>query len=761
MLMRNTLAMRVARKAALNANPTRVLGTQMHRVGFASKSAPPPPPPTEVLDDYAEDGGNQAEYVLGSIGAKVFDVHAALKRIKQVSNWGNFNQPPPKEVRNALAKEMFEWAVSQGAVNFAHWASPLRGTVNLLKHDSFVELDFGAKSAVKPIMAGFSGSRLFMSETDGSSFPNGGLRATHRAAAYMAWDTGSPPFVRGDTLYIPSAFVTFNGDALDEKTPLLRSQKAVKESGKRFLKLVGASNEEAKAGIDCNLGWEQEFFFLEREDFEARPDLVAAGRTVIGAEPPRGQQTSINYFSAMHEKGKMVMEDVQAALLELGVPFAVYHNEVAPAQHEFSPIFRTVNLAADQNIVALEVLHEAARRHDLVALTHEKPFRAINGSGKHLNWGVNAGHTGRNLFVPGDTPEHQRSFMAFVACLVRAVNNHGDLIRAAVASPGNDHRLGAHEAPPAIISLYLGDGMMKHVEAIIAGGPLEGYGKDSRLLDFRTDSIYPIQAAAEDRNRTAPFPFCGNRFELRAMGSNGNVSLPLTFVQAAMADSMNYMSDLIEKQGMSLRDAVAAVFKENKRIIFNGNGYSEEWHQEAEKRGIPNIRQSVDAYGVIASDKTKALLARTSVLNENEINARVQVAYENHAETIKIEANVMLDMLQQGVLPACAQDLARYAGEAQKLGGPQRKEIYELLAQKTTDLEEAILKCPTTDDGKTALEVAKYCQDVLRQKMTDAREYADAAERLIAKDLYPFPTYHDMFFKPQQRAGALHAHHHH
>jgi len=349
--------------------------------------------------------------------------------------------------------------------------------------------------------------------------------------------------------------------------------------------------------------------------------------------------------------------------------------------------------------------------------------------------------------------------MAFVACLVRAVNLHGDLIRAAVASPGNDHRLGAHEAPPAIISLYLGDGMMKHVEAIISGGQLEGYGKDHRTLDFRTDSIYPIAAATEDRNRTAPFPFCGNRFELRAMGSDGNISLPLTFVQAAMADSMNYMSDLIEQKKMSLRDAVATVFKENKRIIFNGNGYSEEWHAEAEKRGIPNIRQSVDAYGVISADKSKVLLSRTGVFNENEINARVQIAYENHAETIKIEANVMLDMLNQGVLPACASDLQKYSGEAAALGGAQRQEIYKALADKASALDDAILKCPSSDEVG-AFQVAKYCQDVLRTKMTEAREYADAAERLISKELYPFPTYHEMFFKPQQRTDRD-GHHHH
>lgn len=705
-------------------------------------------------DDEFDDDDYYTKYspVLEQIGVNVFDVNQCLKDrglLKQFSAQ-KFDKPPPKEIRDALAEDLFEWALSLGAVNFAHWASPLRGSLNLLKHDSFVELDFGAKTAIKPIEAKFSGSRLFMNETDGSSFPNGGLRATHRAAAYMAWDTASPPFVRGDTLYIPSAFVTFNGEALDEKTPLLRSMRAVNQAGKRLLKHLHADPQEIEAGVDCNVGWEQEFFFIERGDFERRPDLVAGGRTVIGAEPARGQQTSVNYFASMHERAKLVLEDVQELLLKLGVPFAVYHNEVAPAQHEFSPIFRLSNVSADQNVLAMEVLKEQARKHGLVALTHEKPFRAINGSGKHLNWGVNCGATGRNLMVPGDSVNHQQSFMAMVACLVRAVNLHGDLIRAGVASPGNDHRLGAHEAPPAIISLYVGDGMMQHIEKIITGGPLEGYGKNSRLLEFNTNTIFPIPAATEDRNRTAPFPFCGNRFELRAMGSDGNVSLPLTFVQTAMADSMDFLTELIEKKRMTLRDAVASMFKENKRIIFNGNGYSEEWHAEAEKRGIPNIRRSVDAYGVMLNDSNKALLERCRVLNENEIKARVQVCYENHAETIKIEANVLLDMLQQGIIPACVTDLKIYENDAIGAAG-QRHSIYKSLVEKTAELDEAILKCPEADDNISAYQVAKYCDDVIRKKMVEVREYADAAERLMSSKLYPFPTYHEMFFKPQQK----------
>jgi glutamine synthetase len=390
-------------------------------------------------------------------------------------------------------------------------------------------------TADKPIVTKLSGGRLMTAETDGSSFPNGGLRQTHRAAAYMSWDRSSPPFVRGDTVYIPSSFVTWNGDALDERTPLLRSQRAVKQAGKKLLPHLHALKKESEAGVICNVGWEQEFFLINVEDFERRPDLVAAGRTVLGALPARNQQTSVNYFASMHERAKRIMEEAQEELLELGVPLSVYHNEVAPAQHEFSPIFQRVNVAMDHNILAMEILKDKAKEHGMVALCHEKPFKGVNGSGKHLNWGLNAGESGRNLFVAGDSAPEQESFMAMVAVLTRAINLHGDLVRAGVASPGNDHRLGAHEAPPAIISLYLGEGMMAHIEQIVAGGPLAGYGKSHKTISFGAPEVAPIEAATEDRNRTAPFPFCGNRFggfDGARAGCVGGGGRGLTLVQS-------------------------------------------------------------------------------------------------------------------------------------------------------------------------------------------------------------------------------------
>jgi glutamine synthetase len=658
----------------------------------------------------------------------------------------------PRETENAIAKCMFEWAKDNDAVNFAHWAHPMRGPTPLLKHDTFLELDFDAKTDNKPMRAGFSASRLFQNETDGSSFPNGGLRSTHRAAAYMGWDRTSPPFIRGDTVYIPSAFISWNGDALDEKTPLLRSQRAIKDAGMKLLPhLPGTTKKEQAAGIICNVGWEQEFFLIDRDDFVARPDLVQAGRTVLGAAPSRGQQTSINYFAPMHPRAKRILERTQATLLELGCPFAVYHNEVAPAQHEMSPIFRIVNEALDHNVLAMEILKLEANKEGMVALTHEKPFRGINGSGKHLNWGLNVGSSGRNLFTPGKTEPLQESFMTMVAVLVRAVNLHGDSLRAAVASAGNDHRLGAHEAPPAIISLYLGEEMMKHIETIMNnGGPLHGYGRKTTPLDFGTSAVAKISASMEDRNRTAPFPFCGNRFELRAQGSDGNIAMPLTVVQTAVAESILYLVDKLQNGKIPLRDAVAEIFKENQRIIFNGNGYSKEWHEEAVKRGLPNLKQSVDAYRVLKSNKAKELFNKMNVLKPHELDARVQILYETHVETVMIEANALLDMLCTGVIPACAQDLKGYEGTATTNGlAGARPELYTKLAKLTEQLETAIDELPNSDDIEV---VAKYTQDVIRPKMNDARFVADQCERLIRGDLYPYPTYGEMFYTPQSEA---------
>lgn len=652
----------------------------------------------------------------------------------------NESRSMSKKAADEVAEALRVWAMGKGAVSFAHWASPVRGPQNLLKHDAFLDLDFGG--TMLPIVK-FSSSRLFLSETDGSSFPNGGLRQTHTAAAFLSWDKMSPPFLKGDTLYLPSAFVSWKGDALDEKTPLLRSMEAINKSGTRLLHLLGET--EAK-GVVCNVGWEQEFFLVNKEDFLARPDLMACGRSLIGTPPSRGQQTDQNYFSRLPPRVKAVLEDVQEELHGTGVPLMVYHAEVAPGQFEFSPIFSMTNSAADTNVLSMDVLQEVANRHDMVALFHEKPFAGLNGSGKHSNWGLNVKGTNRNLFVAGKTALHQKQFIAMVACMLRALHVHGDVIRTSVASAGNDHRLGAQEAPPAIISLYLGEILGNHIQKIIDGGPLEGYNAEAKTIDFGSSFIEPIKVAAEDRNRTAPFPFCGNRFEFRAVGSEQHIAFPLACVQAAVSESFDILSTEIEKTG-SVEGAVRAMMKDHVVAMFNGDGYSEEWQDvEAPKRGLHNMRTSVTAIQTLDSDKNKKLFSGTKVFSEEELHARKEIMLEKFTQSILIEANTLLDMILTGVLPACAEDLNTF-GSSNLLG--ERAELYHDIRLKAKDLAADIDKFPHNDEIHIQ---GEYAQNVIRTAMKEIRIDVDQAERFVDRKLWPFPSYHDMLFRFQTDA---------
>ena len=414
-----------------------------------------------------EDREKHSLGVLSDKNSKVLDdveLEAGMdpKMYEQFKSAMSENQPLTKDVKKAVAKVMLDWALFNGATNFAHWASPIRGPHNLMKFDTFVDLDFSSPSL--DMRTAFNAGRLFTGETDGSSYPNGGLRDTHCAAAFLTWDTLSPPFIRGDTMYIPSAFVSWRGHALDEKTPLLRSQEAVSRSGSRVLEALNPSSKPA--GVLCNVGWEQEFFLVDTDKYLERPDLVATGRTLLGTPPARGQETSVNYFSQIPNHAKQILTETRAEMLDIGIPFAVYHNEVAPSQLEFSPIFRMSNVSADQNIASMEILKETAAKHGMSVLFHEKPFKGLNGSGKHSNWGINEKGSNRNLLVPGKTEEDQRSFVTFVACLVRAMDKHADMVRVGVATAGNDYRLGAQEAPPAIISLYTGDMLGQHLQKV-------------------------------------------------------------------------------------------------------------------------------------------------------------------------------------------------------------------------------------------------------------------------------------------------------
>lgn len=650
--------------------------------------------------------------------------------------------PLSKSAGNAVAEALMKWAMDLGAVQYAHWFSPIRGA-NGLKLDAFLDYDFGGQGTLdgtmKDMKVDFSGSKLFFNETDGSSFPNGGLRQTHRAAAFMNWDRLSPPFVRNGVLYLPSSFVTHNGDAIDEKTPLLRSEEAINEHGLRLLRCLG-DNESQK--VVSNVGWEQEFFVVDREAFLARPDLMSCGRMLVGAQPSRGQQTDFNYFNKTNPRVRQFFDDVQAELLNVGIPLTVFHNEVAPSQHEFSPIFKLTNVAADENILSMEVCEDVAVRHGLSILFHEKPFAGINGSGKHSNWGLNT-DTGKNLYVPGKDDAAQESFMAFVAALTRAVHLHGDIIRTGVATASNDHRLGAQEAPPAIMSLYTGDIMYSQIEKILAGGDLPGYGMSTTSVNFGSTAVSPVQANLEDRNRTAPFPFCGNRFEFRAVGSTQNIAFPISILNTAVAESIGALASEIEG-GKSVREAVADMFDTHKAAIFNGDGYSDEWPVEAAERGLPNLRNTVEAVESLCSDKNKQLFSSVGVFSPEELGARQEIMFEKYINDLTIEADCLLDMMQTGALPACAKDLSVMGS----LAG-NRSSAYSNLETEVNQLQDIVDNLPSDD---SVGDQAKYCVESIKPQLEAVRAASDTAERLVDADLWPFPKYKDILYTHHSEA---------
>jgi glutamine synthetase len=613
--------------------------------------------------------------------------------------------------------------------------SPVRGG-NGVKYDMFVDYDWGGEGTLNGTLKDvqITNPDLFFNETDGSSFPNGDMRQTHRAAAFMNWDRVSPPFVRDGCLYLPAAFVTHNGYALDEKTPLLRSEAAINKNGLRLQKLLGDDDSTA---VVANVGWEQEFFAVDRDQYLQRPDLMATGRMLVGAQPPRGQQTDFNYFNRMQPRVRAFMDELTEELLTLGMPVSVFHNEVAPSQYEFSPIFKLTNVATDENTLAMEVMEDLAVKHNLAILFHEKPFGGVNGSGKHNNWGLNT-DSGRNLFVPGKTDKDQASFIAMVACLARTLHVHGDVIRVGVATAGNDHRLGAQEAPPAIISLYTGDSMESHLQSVVDGGELHGYGQEQMSLEFGSKNVGSLRVPVEDRNRTAPFPFCGNRFEFRAVGSSQNCGYPLAIVNTAMAESMGILADAIEG-GKSPRDAVADMLKEHWQVIFNGNGYSDEWPVEAAKRGLPNLRNTVDAVETLTASKNEKLFESQGVFSPTELKARQEIQFEKYTNDLTIEANCLINMLETGILPACAKDLQVFAGSSL---GSKRAALYGELEAASDKLTDLYMDLPDGDAGTQA----RYCVNVIKPQMEVVRELSDTAERLVSAELWPYPKYSEILY---------------
>mmetsp|Transcript_40929 Transcript_40929/g.96128 ORF Transcript_40929/g.96128 Transcript_40929/m.96128 type:complete len:710 (+) Transcript_40929:62-2191(+) len=641
-----------------------------------------------------------------------------------------------------IADAVFAWGREKGAVSFAHWFFPMRGgggatggAVGAFKMDTLIDLEWSSPEATKPFKATLPHERLFFGETDGSSFPNGGLRATHTAAAFTTWDRSSPIFVLDDVLRIPCSFVTHLGACIDDKTPLLRSNDAVNREGLRLLKAIGIG-KDARA-IHSFLGWEQEFFVVKADAYRARPDLVNCGRTLIGALPIRNQQADLNYFAPVPNSVHKLLFTIQEVMLKLGVPMAVIHNEVAPGQHEMSPIYCQATFSSDNNVLFMEVASKEAEKVGLHVLFHEKPFAGINGSGKHNNWSIGT-DTGLNFFYPGKTDPARELFVTGIAALSYGLMQYNSLVRCAVAHSGNDHRLGAQEAPPAIISLYPGTGFEAHVDAIIGGGPLLGYKAEKKLADPKASAAMGAPCGVEDRNRTAPFPFCGNRFEFRAVGSSQNCAFPIAICNTIMAAGMANLAGMIEG-GMSHRDAVAAMFKENREVIFTGNGYSAEWPEEAKKRGLPNLYNTPLAIAQFATDANKKIFSDMKVFSAEECLARQEVMYEGYVTALSIEVETMINMVETGILPACATDFAKYT-KMPALGG-EREKTYTGIKTEVDNLKSLFEKKPHELQKE-----AEYLCDVIKPQMVKLRSLVDKAEGLLEKGLYPYPSYEDLIY---------------
>ena len=672
---------------------------------------------------------------LAEINRNVLD-DAVLKKLVDPEVYYAFAQcratgvPMDKGFATALARSVREWAQSKGCIGYSHWFSPVRGPVHGEKLETFVGVDFDADR----LIIALTGRDLFQTETDGSSFPNGGLRETHEAAAYIGWDTGSPPFVYRKTLYIPSAFVSWTGEALDQKTPLLRANMAVNEQGLRLLHHLG---DAETTEVVCNVGWEQEFFLIDRSMYLARPDLIAAGRTLLGAAPLRGQELSDHYFARLTPRVNRFMAEARETMWRLGISIRCTHNEVAPAQHEISPIFNLANLAADTNILAMDVLRDLAFEHDLAILFHEKPFAGLNGSGKHNNWGLNT-DTGANLFVPGETELESRRFVAFTAALLRGVNKHGDLLRCGVSTAGNDHRLGAQEAPPAIITLHLGEHLERHFRNVADGGPFAAYQAQHKEIEI-TAPVADIRANLEDRNRTAPFPWCGNRFEFRAVGGNQHIAFPLTMVNAAIADSLKAMCDEADA-GKDIDRVVRETIGENQGALFSGNGYSDDLYRHAEKWNLTHLKSSPEAYEALTSEKNVTLFVGLGVFNEREIAARQSVLQDAYATEIGIEARALLRILSTMVAPAALEDVeAVRAGFSSSLLDGKRELVARLL-ERIDALSGAIDGWPEDDLSRAA----SYAHGTVKPAMRSARDVADRLEALVDARLWPLPDYSEL-----------------
>ncbi len=657
--------------------------------------------------------------------------------------------PLDSGVANAVAIAMKDWAIANGATHYTHWFQPMTG-VTAEKHDSFI-----SPAPDGGVIMEFSGKELIKGEPDASSFPSGGLRATFEARGYTAWDPTSYAFIKGNTLCIPTAFCSYSGHALDEKTPLLRSMEALNKQALRILRLFG--NDTAKC-VRSSVGPEQEYFLIPKEMYEQRPDLCFTGRTLFGAKPPKGQELDDHYFGVIKPRVAAFMEDLNEELWKLGILAKTEHNEVAPAQHELAPIYTTTNIATDHNQLTMEIMRKVAAKHGLVCLLHEKPFAGVNGSGKHNNWSI-ATDAGQNLLSPGETPYENAQFLLFLCAVIKAVDDYQDLLRISVASAGNDHRLGANEAPPAVISMFLGDDLQAVMDAIENDTPYEGVAKTKMKLGV--DVLPKFNRDATDRNRTSPFAFTGNKFEFRMLGSASSIADANIMLNSAVAESLKIYADRLENVDdfeTTLHEMIRKTIKDHKRIIFNGNGYDDSWTKEAvEKRGLLNLRTTADAIPHLLDKKNVDMLTAHGVFTEEELQARHEILLDNYCKAVIIEANTMIDMAKTQIAPAVeayAADVAK-AASAKKCVDAGLACTYETnLLKKLSSLTDRIaVQVGELEDAVMALEKAEdvvtesaMIRDTILVKMGELRVPCDEAETVTAKSYWPFPTYADLLF---------------
>ncbi|MBO4991087.1 MAG: glutamine synthetase III [Firmicutes bacterium] len=652
-------------------------------------------------------------------------------------------------VANAVATAMKDWAVAHGATHYTHWFQPLTG-ITAEKHDSFI-----TPSPDGGVIMEFSGKELIKGEPDASSFPSGGLRATFEARGYTAWDPTSYAFIKGKTLCIPTAFCSYGGEALDKKTPLLRSMEALNKQALRILRLFG--NDSAKR-VRAMVGPEQEYFLIDREMYEKRRDLRFTGTTLFGAKPPKGQEMDDHYFGVIKSRVSAYMEELNEELWKLGILAKTEHNEVAPSQHELAPIYTTANVATDHNQLTMEVMQKIAGKHNLVCLLHEKPFAGVNGSGKHNNWSL-ATDTGINLLSPGETPYENAQFLLFLCAVIKAVDDYQDLLRIAVATAGNDHRLGANEAPPAVVSIFLGDELNAVLEAIETDTPYQGMKK--KQMKLGVDALPKFNRDTTDRNRTSPFAFTGNKFEFRMLGSSNSIACANIMLNSAVAESLKIYADRLEAAEdfeTALHEMIRKTIRDHKHIIFNGNGYDDAWIREAtEKRGLLNYRTTPDCMPHLMDPKNVKMLTSHGVYSEAELASRCEIMLENYCKTIVIEANTMVDMAKTEIVPAIedyARDVAktmaakRLVDETLPCSYERRlvKKLSSLVDRIDTSIEEleaALLELQTAEDIASE---SVMIRDRILVKMSELRVACDEAETVTAKKYWPFPTYGDLLF---------------